>query len=170
MSILLIIMAICPSKLMGLGICILITISYQYVIAMIVPNTIAMPAMDHQILLSNAQSLVNICSYYIYDRDDKEILNDAFHKAIKINPKMRYKMKEIMGDYYYEEMSVEETIQKVFIHPEDDSKLLKNRNDLDRYFTDNLNKKISNDGPLYRVYYQTYEPNDYETNGLKNPD
>jgi len=40
---------------------------------------------------------------------------DAFKKVIRNAPKFRYKLKEIMGDYYYEEMSVEETISKVFI-------------------------------------------------------
>ena len=30
---------------------------------------------------------------------------------------MRYKVKEIFGDYYYEEMGLEETIKRVFIKP-----------------------------------------------------
>ena len=30
-------------------------------------------------------------------------------------PKLKYKIKEICGDFYYEEMSEEETIKKAFI-------------------------------------------------------
>jgi len=32
---------------------------------------------------------------------------------------MRYKLKEICGDYYYEMMSVEEAVAKVFVQPTD---------------------------------------------------
>ena len=39
---------------------------------------------------------------------------------------MRYKVKEIFGDYYYEEMTVEETISKVLMYPEGDDKILRN--------------------------------------------
>ena len=36
---------------------------------------------------------------------------------IRTMPKFRYKIKKIMGDYYYEEMSYEEAIDKIFIKP-----------------------------------------------------
>jgi len=40
-------------------------------------------------------------------------------------PKMRYKIKEICGDYYYELMSIEEAVAKIFVQPADVSKILR---------------------------------------------
>ena len=60
---------------------------------------------------------------------------------------MRYKIKEIMGDYYYEEMSVEETMAKGYISAESQEKLLKSQEDCDQYLRDNLNVKFPLDGP-----------------------
>lgn len=39
---------------------------------------------------------------------------------------MRYKIKEICGDYYYELMSVEEAVSKVFLQATDKKKILHN--------------------------------------------
>jgi hypothetical protein len=65
---------------------------------------------------------------------------------------MRYKVKEIFGDYYYEEMTPEETFKKVFLYPESDDKILRCQADIDEYIRDNINTKLPLDGPLYRVY------------------
>jgi len=43
---------------------------------------------------------------------------------------MRYRVKEIFGDYYYEEMTYEETVERVFIRPTPD-KYLKNQKEID---------------------------------------
>ena len=67
-------------------------------------------------------------------------------------PKLRYKVKEICGDYYYEKMSVEETMQKAFLKPETPEKMLKNKNDIDMFVRDNMNVKMPMDGPLWRLY------------------
>ena len=75
---------------------------------------------------------------------------------------MRYKVKEIFGDYYYEEMTVEETISKVLMYPEGDDKILRNQKDVDAYIRDNLNVKMPLDGPLFRVYVQNFEPTDQD--------
>lgn len=54
-----------------------------------------------------------------------------FSKLIHMFPKFQYKIRMIAGDYYYERMSVEETISKVFLKPESPDKLLRNQNDID---------------------------------------
>jgi hypothetical protein len=43
-----------------------------------------------------------------------------------MHKKFRYKVKVIAGDYYYEEMSISETCNKVFIHPATDDKIIRN--------------------------------------------
>ena len=62
-------------------------------------------------------------------------------------PKFRYKIKEIAGDYYYEEMSLIETKQKIFKYPQSDDKILRSQADIDQYIADNMNEKITMDGP-----------------------
>lgn len=75
---------------------------------------------------------------------------------------MKYKVKEIFGDYYYEEMTTEEMVSKCFLKPETPDKVLKNQNDVDQYIRDNMNIKCPLDGPLWRVYAQDYFPDDQD--------
>ena len=98
----------------------------------------------------------------MYDKGDIEAIELCFKKAVSDFPKMRYKVKEIFGDYYYEEMSVEETIQKVLLYPEGDDKILRCQADINAYIRDNLNVKMPLDGPLFRVYVQNFEPTDQD--------
>ena len=84
-------------------------------IAWFVPNTIVLPAMDHATFISNPTSHSNYINCTIYSRDDPSALIGSFKRAIKKYPKLRYKLKHIMGDIYYEMMSVEETINKFFV-------------------------------------------------------
>lgn len=83
---------------------------YPYYVASVVPNTVVMPAMDQQTYVSNPNQLVNYMNCSMYDKEDVQAIELCFKKAISNFPKMRYKVKEIFGDYYYEEMSVAETI------------------------------------------------------------
>lgn len=90
-------------------ICLTIIAFYQDVVALIVPNTIRMPPMDHQCFLSNSKAHCNYANSGLYNRGDiKPAVYRNFSKVYKLLPKMRYKVKEICGDYYYEEMSLDE--------------------------------------------------------------
>ena len=71
-------------------------------------------------------------------------------------PKLRYKVKEICGDYYYEEMSVQETIEKALLHPKKD-KMITNHAEIDMYMRDNLLPKLPLDGPQWRLYGQNWD-------------
>ena len=46
-------------------------------------------------------------------------------------PKFKYKIKQIFGDYYFEEMTHEEAKDKIFIWPENNDKVLRNQDDID---------------------------------------
>ena len=117
-------------KLYSFVICLLMTLGYPYVVALILPNTIVMPAMDHQCYLSNDTSFVNYYNVSEWLGDSEDAIFGNFAKLIKQHPKMRYRIKEICGDYYYEEMGFEETIEKVFIRPSTE-KCLKNQKEID---------------------------------------
>jgi len=106
--------------------CITITMSYQHVLALLVPNTIVLAAMDHQTYISDPKSVVNYMNCSTYTGDSEDALVGSFIKSFNIFPKMRYKVKEIAGDYYYEMMSVEDTIERMFLKPESPDKILRN--------------------------------------------
>ena len=150
------------SNLISVFLCVLIVLAYPYWVASVVPNTIVMPSMDQQTYVSNQTQLVNYMNCSMYDKGDIEAIELCFKKAVSDFPKMRYKVKEIFGDYYYEEMSVEETIQKVLLYPEGDDKILRSQADINAYIRDNLNVKMPLDGPLFRVYVQNFEPTDQD--------
>lgn len=97
--------------------------------------------------------MVNYMNCSTYDHPDRDAVHLRFKELIKIIPKFRYKVKEIAGDYYYEEMSFEETCEKALIGPESPEKVLKSQSEIDQYIRDNINEKMPLDGPLFRVYY-----------------
>lgn len=111
---------------------------YQDVVAMIVPNTIKMSPMDHQCFLSNTKAHVNYYNCSLQDFPCKASAHSAFTDAAKRYPKMRYKIKEIFGDYYYEEMSIEETVRKGIQTVESDDKLLHCQKDICNFVRDNM--------------------------------
>jgi hypothetical protein len=96
----------------------------------------------------------------LQDKPCEEAALRNFSKLFDIMPKLTYKIKEIGGDYYYEQMSREETMAKAFIRPSGPDKILRSQKDIDAYIRDNMNVKFPKDGPLWRVYTQEYNPID----------
>ena len=80
----------------------MIILFYQDVVAIIVPNTIKMPAMDTQCFLSNTKANVNYMNLCVHDFPSKKASIEKFSKMIDLYPKLMYKVKIICGDYYYE--------------------------------------------------------------------
>mmetsp|Transcript_37881 Transcript_37881/g.57958 ORF Transcript_37881/g.57958 Transcript_37881/m.57958 type:complete len:182 (-) Transcript_37881:1124-1669(-) len=115
---------------LALGILMTATLSYQRIVAMMVPNTIAMPAMDQMTFLSNPQANVHYMNNTHFDQPGVGVEDLRLEELCRMHPKMRYKIKQIMGDYYYEEMSVEEAMEKAILKP-DPEKLLRNQDDID---------------------------------------
>lgn len=96
--------------------------------------------------------------YLQYDKDGEAGMRAVLREKFATFERLRYKIKCIAGDYYYEKMSVEETYEKCFIGPESEDKVLRNLNDINEYIRDNINEKLPLDGPLWRMYFQKYEP------------
>jgi hypothetical protein len=53
-----------------------------------------------------------------YEGDVKEIMTERYKKLSKLIPKFQYRIKEIMGDYYYEKMKKADAFDKIFIEPQ----------------------------------------------------
>lgn len=153
--------------MMGLGIyqslliCLMVTSFYQDIVAMIVPNTIRIPPMDQQTFLSGPNTISNVANCSMQDKKCVDAAYKNFDRMFEILPKMRYKIKEICGDYYYEEMTKGEATLKAFIEPKPD-KVLRSQDDVDAYIRDNLNEKMPLDGPQWQMYVQDYNPIDQD--------
>ena len=70
-----------------------------------------MKILDAMTFVSNDTACVNVMSVseYVYKMDLSELVTHI-SKMIRILPKMRYKVVECAGDYYYEEMPIEEVL------------------------------------------------------------
>lgn len=143
-------------------VCILCTWYYRHVVALCVPNTIVMPTMDQQTYISSEECPVNFMNHSKYDEDYEEVFRERMLMLIKMHPKFRYRVKMIAGDYYYEEMSLGETLNRIYTSPATEDHVLRSQADIDNYIADNIGKKMPLDGPLVRLYLQKYDPIDMD--------
>lgn len=137
---------------MALISCVFVIFTYQRIVALLVPNTIVIPSMDQVTFMSTNKTHLNYMNNSQYDFHDTDALSHRFKEMIRTMPKFRYKIKEICGDYYYELMSYEEAVEKIFITAESKEKEVQNQQDIDDYIRDNMNVMLPHDGPLLRVY------------------
>lgn len=110
-------------------ICLAVVVSYQEVVARIYGLT-TVPVMDYTCFIGGDKSIVNFmnCTWYA-TTCDPELVKDKLLKAARLYPKMRYKIVEVAGDFYYEEMSEDELISKGLIYNKEGQ--LKNQRDID---------------------------------------
>lgn len=141
-------------------VCIALTMYYPHAVALCMHNTKVIPTMDQATFASSEKSICNFAVMSFYDNDDIECMREKLAYSVRTFKKFRYKIKFIYGDPYYEEMSVEEALSKVFLPSPAPEKILRNQTDMEMYLEDNLNTKMPNDGPLIRFYLQRYEPDD----------
>ena len=71
------------------------------------------------------------------------------------------KVVRFCGDLYYEKMSDEEALSKMF-YKLPAGKELSNQRDIDCFIRDNLSERLPMDGPLIRHYMQEYDPDDQQ--------
>ena len=100
---------------LNLLLCLLALCFYQNIVALIIPNTIKMGPLDHHCFLSSSKAHVNYMNMQLQDKPCEETAIRNFRKLLSLYPKMTYKIKEIAGDYYYEKMSIDETMEKAFL-------------------------------------------------------
>lgn len=135
---------------------------YPHLVALCMDNTRVVPTMDQATFASNDKSICNYAIVNFYDTDEVELMRQKLAYCIRTYKKARYSIKFIFGDPYYEEMSVEDALDRVFVPSPTPEKVLRNQTDIEMYLEDNLNKKLPNDGPLVRFYLQRYEPDDLD--------
>lgn len=124
----------------------IVILSYQYLIAMMLPNTIVIPALDRQTFCGPPEVINNIFNVSFFDNEDIDIIRENYSKSAKMLPKLRYKIKYICGDPYYEEMTSEEYDAKNDL-PLTADKELHSYADIDEFLEDNIHEMMPVDGP-----------------------
>ena len=123
---------------------------YQYVIAAVF-RLHTMPGLDLICFQDSNESAANMLSVTMYERLKFEVMQERMKKCITDKPKLRYRIKVILGDYYYEEVPVEEAIDIVFrkIPVE-----CKNEQDIDKFISENINTQIPLNQPQWLIWFQ----------------
>ena len=69
--------------------------------------------MDQTVQISENESIVNGMNCSCYDKPISiEVIRESMRKHFKTKPKFLYKVVEICGDYYYQQMGEEEVFEK----------------------------------------------------------
>ena len=93
-----------------------------------------MPSMDAQCFISSSKSHVNFMTANAYDKDlswDTFMLNIG--KLLKVCPKISYRVVECAGDYYYEELDMQEALKMSIIEITDPELKVKTHQDIANY-------------------------------------
>ena len=93
----------------------LIAVYYQNVVASVLGYAV-IPSMDYTCFLGGSKSVVNFMNCTYYDTGcNPDVVKSKIKWAAQFHPKLRYKIVEVAGDFYYTEMSVDEMMQKAII-------------------------------------------------------
>ena len=88
---------------------------YQDVVAAIFGLS-AIPAMDQGCFLSSSKANVNFGNCTMFERHiTREELQYCCRRIAKDQPKCRYRIECVYGDYYYKEMDLQEALDKAII-------------------------------------------------------
>jgi hypothetical protein len=74
----------------------------------------AMPTMDTLCFAGDENIRVNVMSFAIIDRFEFDIVKERIRSFMNDKPKLRWKIVEIWGDYYWKDTKVDESIEYCF--------------------------------------------------------
>lgn len=107
------IFAFCSLPL-ALALSLILVLTYRFVISWIMGFAKPMPGMDMATFLGIPSATVNVQSAIVMENTSAKKMKERFRQMMLRLPKMRYCIKEVLGDYYYKEMPIHETIDIVF--------------------------------------------------------
>lgn len=113
-----------------------VTWVYQYIVALIF-GVKAMPTMDALCFIGDDTAVANFSSASFLDPLDFDYLKGKLKKFMADKPKLRYSVRQIFGDYYYEDTIIDESIEYVLQKIPVD---LKNDKDIEEFIGKHLNK------------------------------
>ena len=90
-----------------------LTWSYQYVVAFL-NGVHVMPTMDTLCFAGDDNIRVNVMSFAIIDRFEFDIVRERIRSFMRDKQKLRCKIVEIWGDYYWKDTQIEDSIEYCF--------------------------------------------------------
>ena len=93
--------------------CLFVTWAYQYLIAFYY-GVHVMPTMDMACFLGDDDIRVNFISFSVIEKFGFEKIRERVKGFMREKPKLRWKIVKILGDYYWADTTVEESIDYVF--------------------------------------------------------
>lgn len=73
-----------------------------------------MPTMDTMCFIGDDNIRVNFISFTIIDKYDHNKVKERLKTFMREKPKLRWKIVKILGDYYWADTDIEESINYVF--------------------------------------------------------
>ena len=90
-----------------------VTWAYQYVIALFY-GVHVMPTMDTVCFMGDEDIRVNVISLTMIEKFEYEKARERIRQFMRDKPKLRWKIVQIWGDYYWKDTKIEESIDYVF--------------------------------------------------------
>ena len=126
-------------------------ITYRYIIAAILGLQV-MAIMDLNTFTTSSKSPLNCVSITPVSQSKPEQAYEVFGKHAKTHVKMRCKIVEVFGDYYYKEMGFDEVMKTcVTILP---GKTIKNKQEMEKFFGEKISEVFSLDRPQWHLWVQ----------------
>lgn len=123
---------------------------YQYVLAFVF-GVHAMPTMDALCFAGDENIRVNVMSFAIIDRFEFETVRERIRSFMRDKPKLRWKIVEIFGDYYWKDTTVDESIDYCFTRMPLECK---DERDMESIVNKHLNSQMPLDKPQWQMWYQ----------------
>ena len=112
-----------------------------------------MPSPDMSTFLGIKIQNVNFMSAIELEYLPAEKLKERAFNLMKRMKKMRYRIVDILGDFYYKELPIEQALGTVFvIIPQE----LKDYKDIDKFIEENINVELPLSEPQYRYFYKEH--------------
>lgn len=144
LSVLILLLALFPVK-WSIPLCLFLTWVYQYIVAAIC-GVHPMPTMDMVCFFGDDKTNVNFISFTIIDKFEFNKAREKIIRFMQEKPKLRYKIKKIMGDYYWQDTTIEESIDYVF---KKIPKECHNVRDIEKFVNQDLNKEMPLNRPQW---------------------
>ena len=122
----------------SIPLCLLLTWGYPYVIAMIY-GVHAMPTMDALCFAGQDDIRVNVMTFAFIDRLEFETVRERIRGLMHEKAKLRCKIVEIWGDYYWCETKVDESLDYCFTRMPIDCK---DERDMERLVNEHINSPM----------------------------
>ena len=149
-AILLLVLWAVPKLSWSIPFCLFLTWAYQYVIAFIY-GVHTMPAMDSLCFAGDEDIRVNVMSFAFIDRFEFENAKERIKSFMRDKPKLRWKIVEIWGDYYWKDTTVEESIDYCFTKMPYECK---DERDMERLVNEQINLKMPLNKPQWFMWFQ----------------